>query len=176
MLNQKMKYVALLRAINVGGHIVTMEKLRNIFTANGFENVSTYIQSGNVLFESKKKESSLVSQIEEMLIKELGYPVPVILRSKNELEQALENNPFKKFAARGEINLYIGFLQQEPSDSMVNENTFDNINILNREVFIMMDKSKGQSIADKMPITKSLEKLMTGRNLNTVNKLIEKLS
>lgn len=170
-----MKYVALLRAINVGGHTVKMDELKRIFGEAGYQNVSTYIQSGNVLFESDEPEDKLIANVESALKKALGYEVPVILRSLKELQKAIKDNPFPDAVGIEHLHLYIGFMAQKPTQEILGANQFDNIIIKGREVYILMDKSKGQTIADKLPITKPLEKMMTVRNWNTVNKLIEKM-
>jgi uncharacterized protein (DUF1697 family) len=89
-------YIALLRAINVGGHTVTMEKLRGHFRAMGMQRVGTYIQSGNVFFDSTEEDRlELQRKIENHLAEALGYPVPTCLRTVEELQFAVENSPFK---------------------------------------------------------------------------------
>jgi len=80
------KYVAFLRAINVGGHTVKMDHLRLIFEAMGLKNVETFIASGNVIFDSTAKNSkALESKIEEFLQERLGYQVATFIRSTSEV-------------------------------------------------------------------------------------------
>lgn len=84
------RYIALLRGINVGGHRVKMDRLRSLFAGLGFGDVRTVIASGNVLFTSTVgDERALVRQIAAHLEKELGFPVPTILRTPAELREAL---------------------------------------------------------------------------------------
>src|SRR5215831_8752107 len=84
--NSMPKYVAFLRAINVGGRTVKMEELRRIFDAIGFSNVETFIASGNVIFDSKSKATRAIEQkIETALLKSLGYAVDTFVRAIPEL-------------------------------------------------------------------------------------------
>lgn len=90
-----MLYIALMRGINVGGHIVKMERLRALFTEIGLVNVRSYIQSGNVFFESDRTDSdALAQEIVAHLAAELGYAVPTVLRTVEEVERLLARDPF----------------------------------------------------------------------------------
>src|SRR5437868_4934049 len=91
------KYVAFLRGINVGGHkLISMKDLSRMFEAIGFEDVRTYIQSGNVIFGDASADAELVTERAERGLREaLGYEVKVILRTMNEVEGLVERNPFK---------------------------------------------------------------------------------
>ena len=90
-----MKYAAFLRAINVGGHVVKMDRLRTLFEAAGFRGVETVIASGNVVFESSRKSAGdLERAIETHLKKALGYPVATFVRSMPELAAIAELEPF----------------------------------------------------------------------------------
>ena len=90
-------FVALLRGINVGGNnILPMAELKALCEEAGFKNVRTYIQSGNVIFESKISEEKVVSKLENALKKRLQNPVSVIVRTVQELEIVLANTHFPK--------------------------------------------------------------------------------
>ncbi len=105
-----MIYVALLRGINVGGHIVKMERLRECFVELGFANVRTYIQSGNVFFEAAQTERQTVTRmIEQHLRNVLGYEVPVFLRTIPELEQVVALDPFQHLNVTPEMRLCVVF-------------------------------------------------------------------
>ncbi len=109
-------YIALLRAINVGGHTVKMEYLRELFTELGFTNVRTYIQTGNVFFDTEESdETTLTKKIEEHLESSLGYAVPVMLRTVSEFEQALAAAPFKNKEPDATTRFNIVFLTSPPS-------------------------------------------------------------
>jgi uncharacterized protein (DUF1697 family) len=91
-------YVALLRGINVGGHkLIKMDQLRKAFEGLGFADVATYVQSGNVVFKAPQKASDdLSKKIEEMLLRRFIMSVPVIVRTAEEIDEVLKNNPFLK--------------------------------------------------------------------------------
>ncbi len=88
------RYVALLRGVNVGGrNPVAMADLREMFDAEGYGAASTYIQSGNVLFESDSRRDSLESEVEAMLERRLGFPLVVVVRSHRQLRNIVDKAP-----------------------------------------------------------------------------------
>lgn len=88
-------YISLLRGINVSGQKkIKMEELRALYESLGLERVATYIQSGNVIFESALKADELVSRIEQSIERQFGYPVTVILRSLSQWREIVDKNPF----------------------------------------------------------------------------------
>lgn len=88
------RYVALLRGINVGGkNVIGMKDLRGVLEAHGLDNVSTYIQSGNVLFETDRPSKTLESEIEAALEKEFKVPLVVVLRSHRQLKAVVDKAP-----------------------------------------------------------------------------------
>lgn len=90
-----MRYIALLRGINVGGHTVKMDELRQHFEGLGLQNVKTYIQTGNVFFDTEAKdEEALAQKIENHLEEKLGFAVPTCLRTVTELEEILKAAPY----------------------------------------------------------------------------------
>ena len=103
------RYVALLRAINVGGHVVKMDVLRRHFETLGFTDVSTFIASGNVLFTARAgAAAALETRIARALQDALGYPVETFLRSPAEMAAAARHAPFEDVTATD--SLYVGFL------------------------------------------------------------------
>jgi len=110
-------YVSFLRGVNVSGkNPMKMEKLRSMFEEMGFKQVTTFIQSGNVVFQSKKtKVEKLEAAITDAILYHFGYDVPVIVLSADELESVITENPFTT-NERSELNkLYVTFLAQLPS-------------------------------------------------------------
>ncbi len=109
------KYIALLKAINVGGHTVKMDHLKKLFEKMRFENVETFIASGNVVFETKSQSvDSIKKKIETELEKSLGYKVATFIRTTKELKEIAEHKPFTEFDLNDEQNsLYIGFLDNQ---------------------------------------------------------------
>jgi uncharacterized protein (DUF1697 family) len=103
-------YIALLRGINVGGHTVKMDVLRSYFEQMGLGNVRTYIQSGNIFFESEQEDrAALAEMIEGHLHTALGYDVPVCLRTIAELEQVIATDPFRDLTVTPAMRLAIMF-------------------------------------------------------------------
>ncbi len=105
-----MEYIAFLRGVNVGGHIAKMERVRALFSELGLESVRSYIQSGNVFFESKLKDrAALAAKIEKAMEETFGFEVPVCLRTPDELEKALRLDPFKGVEVTPDMRLCINF-------------------------------------------------------------------
>lgn len=174
-------YITFLRGINVGGHHkVKMAALREMFEALGYRQVKSYIQSGNVLFESELKEDELRRQISEKFEASYGYPVSVILRTAGELERILGNCPFsedqikKAEAASEAVSLYVALLPEAPLPEAAEQlipygNEEEHYQISGREVYLLFH----QSIRDsKLAIhLKKLGVTSTVRNWKTMNKL-----
>jgi uncharacterized protein (DUF1697 family) len=111
------RYIALLRAINVGGHIVKMDRLRALFDELGFSRVETFIASGNVLFNSSSRSgAALERKIEKHLRAKLGYEVATFIRTPGEVQQAAAYEPFSPAVmARPYHGLYVSFLRAAPT-------------------------------------------------------------
>lgn len=115
------RYVAFLRGVNVSGQkIIKMEYLKEVFLTGGFKNVSTFIQSGNVIFEaSESNPVALTDSVEDHLLKTFGYKIQVILRTFLELTEMVKSDPFKPYETSENIKLYITFLSAEPDKKFV---------------------------------------------------------
>jgi uncharacterized protein (DUF1697 family) len=108
-----MKYVAFLRAINVGGHaIIKMADLKKMFESAGLENVQTYIQSGNVIFESDREVESLTKQIEHQLEKAAEYKIELFVRTMREVQAIAQKSPYKP---EGDETVFVSFLNEKPA-------------------------------------------------------------
>ncbi|MDH6129314.1 DUF1697 domain-containing protein [Kitasatospora sp. GP82] len=106
-------YIAFLRAINVGGRTVTMERLRALFTELGLGGVRSYIQSGNVFFTTEETDrAALTARIEQHLEAALGYPVPTMLRTVGEVEELVAADPFAGVEVTPELRLCVVFLSE----------------------------------------------------------------
>jgi uncharacterized protein (DUF1697 family) len=105
------RYVAFLRAVNVGrNRQVKMEQLRALLTEAGYENVSTYIQSGNVFFDSSSRsKKKLTADLEARLAQEFGFDIPVILRTTTELDALIASKPFGTRVADDDTRLLVTF-------------------------------------------------------------------
>jgi uncharacterized protein (DUF1697 family) len=175
------KYVAFLRAINVGGHTVKMDHLRSLFEKLGFANVETFIASGNVIFDSTSKSSkALEKKIEGYLQETLGYPVATFIRSIAELARVSQYKPF----ADSDLNaaghtLYIGFMADTPSDSAKANlrslaTKVDDFNVDGREVYWLCRSKFSESQISGALLAKTLGMPATLRNATTVKKLAGK--
>jgi len=173
------RHIAFLRAINVGGHTVKMDRLRSLFEDLGFKKVETVIASGNVLFDSSAKDSSaLERRVEKHLQEELGYAVATFIRSPTEL--ALD--PFARSKQRTpESLLYIGFLKATPPASICQ--TFDGcltptdeFKIHSREIYWSINGRSSDSKFAGSPLEKMLKCSTTLRNVTTVRRIAELVS
>jgi uncharacterized protein (DUF1697 family) len=114
-----MMYIAFLRGMNVPGRSVKMEYLRELFADMGFANVRSYIQSGNVFFESQTDDhDALTRKIETHLRKSLGYEVAVCLRTIPELEQIIALDPFRSIHVKPDMRLCVVFTEQLIPDTL----------------------------------------------------------
>lgn len=175
-------YAAFLRGINVSGNnIIKMEALKKLCALPGFSNITTYIQSGNVLFNTEESDaSSLELELEKKLTKTLGYPTPVFLRNLTNMQSILKNDPFKHLRGKDGIKEYVAFLPETP-DNMVKsaiENISTEIDIYKfngRDLYIVIHPEKGKSLFTNNNIEKKLGMPATTRNWRTVNKMLELL-
>jgi uncharacterized protein (DUF1697 family) len=177
------KYVAFLRAINVGGHTVKMDYLRTLFEGLGFTNVETFIASGNVIFDSPSKSAKgLERKIESYLQETLGYAVATFIRSSSELAAIAQYKPFDDSELNTAGNtLYIGFMANVPSDiAKANLRALatkvDDFHLDGREVYWLCRKSFSQSEISGALLAKTLGMPATLRNVTTVKKLAAKYS
>jgi uncharacterized protein (DUF1697 family) len=112
-------YIALLRGINLGGHkTVKMDQLRKGFEELGFEDVKTYIQSGNVVFRAPMQISeNLAKRIEEKVIHQFGFSVPVVVKTAEEIGEVITSNPLVKLKGIDPAKLHVTFLSSAPEKS-----------------------------------------------------------
>lgn len=109
----KTQFIAFLRGINVGGHTVKMEELRRLLTEFGLQEVRTYIQTGNVFFVADSKERKALSEKLPIYLQEkLGWPVPVFLRTQEELEKVVARQAFQGQNITPETRLLVLFLEK----------------------------------------------------------------
>src|SRR5215472_10106716 len=105
-------YVSMLRGINVGGgKTIKMERLRAAFEALGFSRVRTYVQSGNVVFETTQgSHAALSKRIQERILRDFGFPIPVILKTTEEMERVVVADPFAQEESIDQSKLHVTFL------------------------------------------------------------------
>lgn len=174
------RHVALLRGINVSGQrLVTMEELRGHFEEiPGFQNVTTYIQSGNVLFDTDEvDEQVLRTAIEHKLESKLGYKVPALVRMLNEIRNVIKNMPYDTIKTEDKNKLYVTFLSEIPNYDVrgslgVYSNDSEYARVVNREVYVFT-YNYGKTCFSNTFIEKKLGVTATTRNWATVNKILE---
>ncbi len=111
-------YIAILRGINVGGHkSIKMDALKKLFEKVHFENIQTYIQSGNVLFSTNEKNAGqFPSIISEQIEKEYSFSVPIVVLTKEAMEIVINNNPFLNDERKDEKFMHVTYLSEKPLD------------------------------------------------------------
>ena len=171
------RWFAFLRAINVGGRTVKMERLAAIFHDLDFDAVETFIASGNVVFETGDTgEAELARRIEGALEAALGFRSDTFLRTRDELAAIAVTRPF---GAEPDGTVYVGFLSIEPSLSAARavgalSNDVDVLAVVGREVWWLGRKGMGRSTVSGARLEKALGMPTTLRNLNTIDRLLAK--
>lgn len=174
---QGQRYVAFLRAVNVGGRVVKMDLLRTLFQSLGYTGVETFIASGNVVFESSvKKPANLERAIEAHLERRLGFRVAAFVRSMPELADVARHEPFD---ARGDINLFVVFLRTAPDEPgrraiAAFSNEVDELRVRGREIYWLARRGIGASTISGARMEKTLGMEGTMRNSTTVRKMAAK--
>ncbi len=172
------RHIAFLRAVNVGGHVVKMDRLRALFEELGLASVATFIASGNVVFEAPARDAaSLERRIEAHLKQALGYEVATFIRGSAEVAQVAAHQPFPN---RPEpAALYVGFLQARPPAAQARalaafETPTDAFHVHGREFYWWLETKFSESTITGARIEKALRMPTTMRNITTVRKLAAK--
>ena len=170
-------YLALLRGINVGGkNKLPMKDLRELITNLGCENVTTYIQSGNVVFQAEPMpEEELAGKIETRILERFGLKIPVILRTTDELQRTIIENPFLS-AASDESTLHVMFLKHAPSLERIKSldperSPGDAFIVRGRAIFLHLPNNVANSKLTNAYFDSKLATISTGRNWRTVETL-----
>jgi len=173
-------HLALLRGINVSGHnMIKMDALKTVLENAGFQNVRTYIQSGNVFVDSDEEHGASVGfKIKQEIFKELGLEVPVVVISKDDLEACLKNNSYLKEKECDTKKLYVAFISKELSSGALNDLKIsqfkpDEAAIDKSRIYIKYAVGAGKTRLDQKYIEKKLNVVATIRNWNTVSTLLE---
>jgi uncharacterized protein (DUF1697 family) len=173
-------YISMLRGINVGGHkLVKMDQLRESFESLGFQQVKTYIQSGNVVFTSAKLSTAALSKkIEAKILGDFGFSVSVISRTRDEMEITIQNNPFLKERGIDPTKLHVTFLSEAPALLAVKKMQAliaapDQSYCAGREIYFYLPNGVSQSSLWKTPWEQTLSVVTTMRNWKTVNSVYQ---
>lgn len=176
------RYIAFLRAINVGGHTVTMAELRRLFEELGFRNAETFIASGNVIFTTGSGPSSepqIAGKIERHLQAALGFEVKTFLRTPAEVAAVAAHEPFPAVERQAAGALCVGFLAaplgRGARDALMAMKTdIDEFHVHGREVYWLCRKRQSESTFTNVRFEKALGVRSTFRGVNTVAKLAAK--
>ena len=173
-------HLALLRGINVSGHnMIKMDVLKSLLENAGFQNVRTYIQSGNVFVDSEEEHGASVGfKIKQEIFKELGLEVPVVVIGKEDLEACFKNNSYLKEKDYDTKKLYVAFISKELSSGALNDLKIsqfkpDEAAIDKSRIYIKYAVGAGKTRLDQKYIEKKLNLVATIRNWNTVSTLLE---
>lgn len=172
------KFLALLRGINVSGQKqIKMSELKTLFEEKGFQDVETYIQSGNVIFSAREKSNKkLEDKISSAVKSKFGFDVNVVVVTPEEIEYVIQNNPFLE-KKKDELKLYVTFLSENPSVENIKKlNSMD----YSPEEFIMdgsyiylfLPNGYGKARLNNNLFENKLKVFGTTRNWKTVNKLL----
>ncbi|MFN8484516.1 MAG: DUF1697 domain-containing protein [Anaerolineae bacterium] len=175
------RYIAFLRAINVGGHTVKMDQLRNLFAALGFAHVETFIASGNVIFDAEAADTETLERaVASHLQQSLGYPVATFIRTPAEVAAVARYQPFAVAdTAEAGPSLYIGFLPAPPGDEaqvkvLGLRSAVDDFHVHGRELYWLSQTGMGRAQVSGATLEKALGMPTTLRNVTTVRKLAAK--
>ena len=170
------KYSAFLRAINVGGNaIIKMTDLKLMFESAGLENVQTYIQSGNVIFETEDNIDAVKKRIERQLEGAAGYKIHFFVRTMRDLQSIVSKSPF---TAKANEMVYVAFLDQKPDPKSQQalldlKNEADDFAVKGHEVYHLR-RDREKSALAKTSIEKILKSPATLRNMTTLAKMVDK--
>jgi len=172
--------ISMLRGVNVGGHnCIKMESLRTMYESLGLRDARTYVQSGNVVFRTAARDPiGLAKRIENKIEQTYGFRPAVINRTTSELREAIRRNPFAGRDGIHPSKLLVTFLAVEPN-SEAREKILgipadpEELRIAGREVYVYYPNGMGRSRLSAALIERTLKTHGTGRNWNTVTKLLE---
>jgi uncharacterized protein (DUF1697 family) len=176
-------YVAMLRGINVAGHkTLRMEHLRALCSDIRFQNVETYVQSGNIVFQTTAGNPVAISKsISEVIIESLGFDVPVIVRTSQEIRSVIANNPFLKEKNIDSSKLHVTFLSETPQKGSLKKLEAlgispDQFYSASHEIYLYCPGGYGRTQLSNNAIEKALSVNATTRNWKTTNTLFEMVS
>jgi uncharacterized protein (DUF1697 family) len=173
------RFVAFLRAVNLGGRTVKMDRLRGLFEELGFSKVETFIASGNVIFEARSRiGGKLEGAIEKHLKDALGFEVATFVRSAEEIVAVESYKPFSESdLSVPDYSVYVAFLREEPdrrcAEALLDRRSdFDDFHIHRREAYWLCRGRFSESATSSTDLEKILQCSATVRNMTTVRKLV----
>ena len=173
--------ISMLRGVNVGSHHrIQMDELRALYKSLKLEDPHTYIQSGNVIFQTKEKNAEAIGKrIQDAIERKFGFRPEVILRTIGEMRQAIAANPFAKREGIEPGKLLVTFLAAEPGAeahanvAQLNTRHPEELHLVGRELYIYFPNGAGKSKLPWSSVEKMLKTTGTARNFNSVCKMLE---
>lgn len=172
--------ICMLRGVNVGGHnMIKMDTLKALCVSLKLKDPQTYVQSGNVVFRTEEKDyKKLAKRIQDAIDKKIGFRPVVILRTVGELRDVIARNPFAKRSGIEPGKLLVNFLAADPGKE-AREKTLaikvgpEEMHLIGREAYIYFPNGQGRSKFPWPAIERALGTSGTGRNWNSVTKMLE---
>lgn len=172
--------ISMLRGVNVGAHNrIKMDALREVYSSLGLEDPRTYVQSGNVIFRTKERNSpQLAKKIQAAFEKKFGFKPEIILRTADELRTALATSPFAKRESLEPGKILVTFLTSDPpgdaAAGLANLKRFpEEVHLKGRELYIYFPNGAGKSKLPWSAVEKMVKVTGTARNLNSVTKMLQ---
>jgi len=176
-------HLALLRGVNVSGQkLIKMEDLRNQLTDAGFQNVATYIQSGNILIDTDEKSKEKVGgKIKTLIAEKYGWDVGVLMLDLKSLQEVADNNPYLSEANVDVKQLYVAFLSGKPTaENLAKFRDFDTGDdqaaLKGNVLYLKYAHGAGKTKLTNALIENKLKVVATSRNWHTTLKLLEMLA
>jgi len=172
-------YISMLRGINVGGHKkIKMDTLKQLYVELGYTNVQTYIQSGNVIFQTQDIDAvNLAKSIAKQILEVTGLEVPVLVLELDEMKRIVENNPFNLDSTKNTASFHITFLSETPdtiSFEKIKSTDFgaDHFELLDKAIYVYCPTGYGTTKLTNTFFENKLKVTATSRNWKTVNELV----
>ena len=173
-------FIAILRGINVSGkNIIKMQVLKDLLIKSGFANVQTYIQSGNIVFQTRISDNSVLEQkIRDSISGEFGFSVPVMVLKNDELRKIIDANPFLKDPSKEIQFLHITFLSDSPDKEKINilrEKQYgaDEFEYSGKVIYLYCPSGYGNTKLTNTMLENKLKVTATTRNLKTSQELLK---
>jgi len=171
-------YITILRGINVSGHrMIKMNALKELLQELGFQKIQTYIQSGNIVFQTRESDpQKLEKKIANAILEKFGFDVPVLVKEREALRQIISQNPFLSDPGKDVNHLHVTFLSGEPDPEYFNKISDlrfepDEFQIGNQVIYLYCPVSYGNSKLSNTFFEKALKVTATTRNWKTTNEL-----
>lgn len=166
-------YVSLLRGVNVGGRKISMQGLKSLYESLNFTPVKTYIQSGNVIFNTDTEDFK--EKIEDELLNFFGFEIPIFIKTNSEIQGIIKNNPF---TYKDPTKIHVTFLSGLPSTIPVQEidevkDESEEFSVHQDVIYLYLPHGYGRTKLNNNFLEKKLGVKATTRNWRTVNKLYE---